>query len=152
MRRIAEIIGTLAMATDLGLGLPIEHAIRACLMSVELGRRLGVTTTELSEMYYLTLLRMLGCTSGSADNAYFFGDEVAFGRDTQHLDDGDSSAFGAWVMASFAADRSPHEREQLIGQLFSYTPEKRQSALRGHCEVAQMLASRLGFSGTVVQG
>src|SRR5712692_2787279 len=133
MRRIAEIVGTLAMATDLGLGLRMAPA-------------------ELSELYYLTLLRMLGCTSGSSDNAYFFGDEVAFSRDTQHLDYGDSSAFGAWVMASFAADRPPPERERLIGQLFSYTPEKRQSALGGHCEVAQMLAARLGFSGTVVQG
>src|SRR3984893_2224218 len=152
MRRIAEIVGTLAMATELGLGLPIEHAIRACLMSIELGRRLGMAPVELSEVYYLTLLRMLGCTSGSSDNAYFFGDEVAFGRDTQHLDYGDSSAFGAWVMTSFAADRPPQEREQLIAQLFSYTPEKRQSALGGHCEVAQMLASRLGCGGTVVQG
>src|SRR5258708_322740 len=152
MRRIAEIVGTLAMATDLGLGLPIEHAIRACLMSVEIGRRLGMAPVELSELYYLTLLRMLGCTSGSADNAHFFGDEVNFGRDTQHLDYGDSSAFGAWVMTSFAADRPHRDREQLIGQLFSYTPEKRQSALRGHCEVAQMLAARLGFGATVVQG
>ena len=152
MRRIAEIVGTLAMATDLGLGLPIEHAIRACLMSIEMGRRLGIAPAEQSELYYLTLLRMLGCTSGSADNAYFFGDEVAFGRDTQHLDYGDSSAFGAWVMTSFAADRPPHEREQLIGQLFSYTPETRNSSLRAHCEVAQMLAARLGFGGTVVQG
>jgi len=39
MRRIAEIVGTLAMATDLGLGLPIEHAIRASLISIEMGRR-----------------------------------------------------------------------------------------------------------------
>jgi HD-GYP domain-containing protein (c-di-GMP phosphodiesterase class II) len=152
MRRIAEIIGTLAMATDLGLGLPIEHAIRACLMSIEMGRRLGLAPAELSELYYLTLLRMLGCTSGSADNAYFFGDEVAFGRETQHLDYGDAARFGAWVMTSFAADRPPREREQSIAQLFSYTPEKRESALRGHCEVAQMLAARLGFGGTVVEG
>jgi len=79
---------------------------------------------ELSDLYYLTLLRMLGCTSGSSDNAYFFADEVAFGRDTQHLDYGDAAAFGRWVMSSFAADRP----------------------------VAQMLASRLGFSGTVVEG
>ncbi len=152
MRRIAEIIGTLAMATDLGLGLPIEHAIRACLMSIEMGRRLGLAPAELSELYYLTLLRMLGCTSGSADNAYFFGDEVAFGRETQHLDYGDAARFGAWVMTSFAADGPPREREQSIAQLFSYTPEKRESALRGHCEVAQMLAARLGFGGTVVEG
>src|SRR5216684_62073 len=77
MRRIAEIVGTLAMATDLGLGLPIEHAIRACLMSIEMGRRVGMAPAELSELYYLMLLRMLGCTSGSSDNAYFFGHEVA---------------------------------------------------------------------------
>jgi hypothetical protein len=47
---------------------------------------------------------VLGCTSGSSDNAYFFSDEVAFGRDTQHLDYGDSAAFGGWVMESYAAD------------------------------------------------
>src|SRR5712692_3808304 len=74
MRRIAEIVGALAMATDLGLGLPTEHAIRACLMSVELGRRLGMAPAELSELYYLTLLRIVGCTSGSPDIAYSFGD------------------------------------------------------------------------------
>jgi HD-GYP domain-containing protein (c-di-GMP phosphodiesterase class II) len=152
VRRIAELVGVLAMATDLGLGLPIEHAIRASLMSVALGRRLAMSSAEMSDAYYLTLLRMLGCTSGSADNAYFFGDEIAFGRDTQHLDYGDPGAFGAWVMASYAVDRPTREREALIGRLFSYTPETRRSALSGHCEVAQMLASRLGFGGAVVQG
>jgi hypothetical protein len=55
-------------------------------------------------------------------------------------------------MTSFAADQPPDHRQQLIAQLFSYTPEKRQSALRGHCELAQMLSTRLGFGGTVVQG
>jgi HD-GYP domain-containing protein (c-di-GMP phosphodiesterase class II) len=152
VRRVAELVGVLAMATDLGLGLPIEHAVRACLMGVAVGRRLGMAPAELSDVYYLTLLRMLGCTAGSADNAHFFADEVAFGRDTQHLDYGDAAAFGGWVTTSFAAGRPPAEREQLIGRLFGYTPERRQAALRGHCEVAQMLASRLGFGGVVVRG
>ncbi len=69
MRRIAEIVGTLAMATDLGLGLPIEHAIRACLISIEMGRRVGMAPAELSELYYLTLLRMLGCRRTAASRA-----------------------------------------------------------------------------------
>jgi hypothetical protein len=55
-------------------------------------------------------------------------------------------------MTSFAADRLPNEREHSIARLFSYTPETRESALRGHCEVAQMLASRLGFGGTILEG
>ena len=78
--RVAEVVAVLSMATDLGLGLPMEHAVRTCLMSMELGRRLGMSSAELGELYYLTLLRMLGCTTGSAENAYLFGDEVAFGR------------------------------------------------------------------------
>ena len=135
------------MASDLGLGLPMEHSVGTCLLSMEFGRRLGMGAQELGDLYYLSLLRMLGCTSDSADYAEYFGDEVAFGRDTQHLDYGDSGAFGGWVMESFGADKPPDQRTQMIERLFSYTPEKRLSALAGHCEVAQMLASRLGFSG-----
>jgi len=74
--RVAEVVAVLSMATDLGLGLPMEHAVRTCLISMELGRRLGMSSAELGDLYYLTLLRMLGCTSGSAQYAYFFGDEV----------------------------------------------------------------------------
>ena len=39
--RLAEVVAILAMATDLGLGLPMEHAVRACLLSTEIGRRAG---------------------------------------------------------------------------------------------------------------
>lgn len=80
--RFAEVVAILAMATDLGLGLPMEHAVRACLLSSELGRRAGMGPGELSDLYYLTLLRMLGCTADSAYSAELFGDEVAFARDT----------------------------------------------------------------------
>ena len=33
--RLAEVVAVLAMATDLGLGSPMEHAVRACLLSTE---------------------------------------------------------------------------------------------------------------------
>ena len=150
--RLAEVTGILAMATDLGLGLPMEHAIRACLLSLELGRRIGLLRAELVVVYDLTLLRMLGCTAGSGDSAEYFVDEVTFGRDTQHLDYGDPEGFGRWVMEFFGADREPAERERMLQKLFSYTPEKRRGYLAGHCEVAQMLATRLGFSRSVIDG
>ena len=62
--------------------------MRACLLSTEIGRRAGLPGEELSDLYYLTLLRMLGCTADSGYYADLFGDEVAFARDTQHLDYG----------------------------------------------------------------
>ena len=150
--RLADVLGILAMATDLGIGLPMEHAIRTCLLSLELGRRAGLSGAELTDLYDLTLLRMLGCTAGSAVSAEYFVDEIAFGRATQHLDYGDPESFGRWVMESFGADRDPAQRERMLQKLFSYTPDKRKGYLAGHCEVAQMLATRLGFSGTVIDG
>jgi len=150
--RCAEVIGVLAAATDLGLGLPTEHAVRTAVLAVELGRRAGLAQEELGEVYYLTLLRMLGCTVASDYHARIFGDEVAFGRDTQHLDYGDQAAFGRWVSTQFAAQEPPDVREQRLERLFSYTPERRRSNLLGHCEVAQMLATRLGMPPSVVEG
>lgn len=58
--RSGEVLGVLAMATDLGTGLPTEHAIRTCLLSLELGRRIGLSGAELVDVYDLTLLRKLG--------------------------------------------------------------------------------------------
>lgn len=150
--RLAELVAVIAMATDLGMGLPMEHAIRTCLLAQQLGRRVGMSEAERSDLYYLSLLRMLGCTTDSAEYGRYFGDEVEFARETQHLDYGDGAAFGAWVMQSFAADKPPETRQQMIETLFSYTPEKRQAALAGHCEVAQMLAARLGMSRAVIDG
>jgi hypothetical protein len=150
--RLAEVIGILAMATDLGIGVPMEHTVRTCLLSLELGRHVGLSRVELVDLHDLTLLRMLGCTAGSADAAAYFGDELAFGRNSQHLDYGDPEGFGRWVMESFGADREPAERERMVQKLYSYTPENRRDALAGHCEVAKMLAVRLGFSGHVIDG
>src|SRR3977135_3689984 len=107
--RVAEVVAVLSMATDLGLGLPMEHAVRTCLISMELGRRLGMSSAELGDLYYLTLLRMLGCTTDSARSPNFCGDEVPFSRETQHLDYGDAAAFGSWAMESFAADKPPDQ-------------------------------------------
>src|SRR5215471_2325047 len=150
--RLAEVVAVLAMATDLGLGLPMEHAVRACLLGTEIGRRAGLGRAELSDLYYLTLLRMLGCTVDSGYYADLFGDEVAFARDTQHLDYGDPDGFGRWVVESFAAGRPADERQRMIEKLFGYTPEQRRAALAGHCEVARMLATRLGLAGAVADG
>jgi HD-GYP domain-containing protein (c-di-GMP phosphodiesterase class II) len=150
--RFAEVLAVIGMATDLGLGLPMEHTVRTCLLSMELGRRAGLGPDELSDLYYLTMVRMLGCTTDSAYYSDLFGDEVAFARDIQHLDFGDAETFGRWVMASFGAGRPADERQRMIEKLFSYSPDKRRAALLGHCEVARLLAARLGLSGAVVAG
>jgi len=40
--RLAELMATLSMATDLAMGQPMEQALRSCLIAVRLGEALGL--------------------------------------------------------------------------------------------------------------
>ena len=51
----------LSLGTDLGLGQPMEHMIRACLIALRLGERLGLGESERGVVYYSGLLAWVGC-------------------------------------------------------------------------------------------
>jgi hypothetical protein len=39
--RLAELLGVLSLATDLGMAQPMEHVLRQCLISLRLAERMG---------------------------------------------------------------------------------------------------------------
>ena len=49
--RLAELMASLSLATDLGLGQPLEHALKVCLSALELADRLGCSREESSDVY-----------------------------------------------------------------------------------------------------
>ena len=49
--RLAELIASLSLATDLGLGQPLEHELGVCLSALELADRLGCAAEESSDVY-----------------------------------------------------------------------------------------------------
>ena len=59
--RLAELMSALSLATDLGMGQPLEYALCVCVLSVRLGEALGLVESDLREVYYLALLRHIGC-------------------------------------------------------------------------------------------
>ena len=75
--RLAELLASLSLAIDLGLGQPMEHFLHACLLAVRLATLLDLSEQELSEVYYLGLIRHLGCTAGASEVAAVSGDDLA---------------------------------------------------------------------------
>src|SRR3954451_13806561 len=71
--RLAELIGALSLATDIGAGLGMETALRTCWLAVELGRSLGVRGEDLRDVYYTALLRFIGCTAYAHETAALYG-------------------------------------------------------------------------------
>jgi hypothetical protein len=77
--RLAELVAALSLVTDLGMGQPMEQALRTCLIALSLGREMGLEPDQMRDVYYVALLRFLGCTSDAYENAAIVGgDELAF--------------------------------------------------------------------------
>src|SRR4051794_9230689 len=74
--RAAEVVGALSLATDLGTGQPLEHALRTAVLSVRLGELAGASRKDLSDTYYVALLHASGCTSNGHEAAQLYGDDV----------------------------------------------------------------------------
>lgn len=55
--RLAELVAALSIATDLGMGQPMEYVLRSCVLSVRLGETLGLSLSEQGNAIYVPLHR-----------------------------------------------------------------------------------------------
>jgi hypothetical protein len=85
--RLAEIVALLSLGTDLGLGQPMEHMIRACLIALRLGERLGVDAGQRSVVYYSGLLAWVGCHTDAYEQTKWLGDDLAVKADAHYSHD-----------------------------------------------------------------
>jgi hypothetical protein len=60
--RLAELMASLSLATDIAMGAPLERGLRAAVLAARLADGVGLSEQEASDAYYLTLLRTVGCT------------------------------------------------------------------------------------------
>jgi response regulator RpfG family c-di-GMP phosphodiesterase/DNA-binding CsgD family transcriptional regulator len=67
--RLAETLGAVSLATDLAAGSAPETALGATVASVRIGRMLGLSPSDLSDVYYGSLLRFIGCTATATEVA-----------------------------------------------------------------------------------
>ena len=144
--RLNELLATLSLATDLGLGQPMEHVIRTCLIAVRLGEASGASTAELSTIYYAALLRFVGCTADAHEAAARVGgDEIAFAESLAPLVMAEVPEWTSYVMR-FANEH--HADPQSLPTPQSVL-EFASSVIRAHCEVATMIARRLELGAAV---
>jgi HD-GYP domain-containing protein (c-di-GMP phosphodiesterase class II)/DNA-binding CsgD family transcriptional regulator len=148
--RLAELIAALSLATDLGMGQPMANALRTCLLALALGRALGFSERDLADTYYTTLLRFVGCTSDSHEFLDFAaGEDVGFRQMLAGVVNGTPEEVAARLVrfmtqVGVGGDVGARVRRAL-GSRRGVAAE----SMRAHCEVASMLAARLGLGRTV---
>jgi len=146
--RLAELMAALSLATDLGMGQPLEQALRTCLLAIELAARMGLAKDEISEVFYVALLRFIGCTVDAHELAEIFGgDDIASRRASALVVGGSPVEIGRELL-KIGAGQGAVRRIQLFARLPGALPRAGDSA-RAHCEMATHLALRLELPAAV---
>lgn len=142
--RLAELVGTLSLATDAGTGMPDETGLRIAAVADKIGALIRASSSDRARAYYVALLRFIGCTADSHTAADVFGDEVALGIDTQGLDYGNPREMLPAVLRRARKGKGAIggavAMVRTFGKLMGLGDH-----VREHCEVADLLATRLGF-------
>lgn len=81
---LAELLSALSTALDMTEGQPIGHCVRSCWIGVNLGRKLGLSSKQLGELYYVLLLKDVGCSSNAARICQLYlTDDLKFKHDVK---------------------------------------------------------------------
>jgi HD-GYP domain-containing protein (c-di-GMP phosphodiesterase class II) len=147
---LAELVSALSLASDLGIGQPMEHALRTCLLAVQFGRALGVSQDELAEIYDVALLRRIGCVGDSHEASHLFGDELKARGEIAALDYTGKAEFAYYAARRIGADRPPLQRLRTLAAAVPSLPSGQERSAAAHCEVARGLAGVLGFRPDVI--
>jgi len=151
--RLAEFLAALSLATDLGMGQPLEQALRTCLIALALGERLGLGPDDLSDVYYVALLRFLGCTADAHDFAELVGgDDIGLRAAIAPVLGAPPSEFASAVLPKIGAGQNPLVRAGLVLGMIRAGKERAREGVRAHCELSEHLALRLGLGAGVRTG
>jgi HD-GYP domain-containing protein (c-di-GMP phosphodiesterase class II) len=140
--RAAELVGALSLATDLGTGQPLEHALRSAVLAVRLGELAGASAEELADTYYVALLHGSGCTSNSHEATQLFGEDIMHRAAFFLIDPADPEQVLAFYRSHVGPGRPTEVRERMIEAALS-NPTRAREAFAAMCEVAQRFAGWL---------
>jgi HD-GYP domain-containing protein (c-di-GMP phosphodiesterase class II) len=147
--RAAEVVGALSLATDLGTGQPLEHALRSAVLAVRLGELAGASAGELADTYYVALLHASGCTSNGHEANQLFGDDIEHRAAFFLIDTTNPAEVLAFYRAYVGTGRPPEVRAELVELAIANAGTRGRESFAAMCEVAQRFARWLDLGAGV---
>jgi HD-GYP domain-containing protein (c-di-GMP phosphodiesterase class II) len=151
--RLAELMAALSIATDLGMGQPLETALSSCVVAMRLGEALDLDGDTLRDVYYQALLRYIGCNSDADALAALMGDELALRHDFAAVDTSrppEVLGLAMHYLRQASSGEPPYRMAALVARGLLTLPRVMNESFAGHCEVAQRLARRLDLAESLI--
>ena len=147
--RIAELVGTLSYAADLGLGQPMDHCLRQTVIAGRLAALAGASDRDRATTFYLGLLMNTHCHADATEQATWFDDDIGFkaegvetlGRNT------------AQILAFFVRRLASHGSASARARRLMTFPLRGQQLVLGfmttHAALGARFAERIGLDPAV---
>lgn len=146
--RLAHVLDSLALAIELGLGVPAQTIHRTAVISARLGRGAGLDEDDVAAAYYLAILCYVGCTTTSHETSQAV-DELGLGSLLVATDD---ELVPELEQALAATMPAPDARAAAQSMAEWFASPAMGPHHRNHCEAAELMAKRLALDTRVVDG
>jgi HD-GYP domain-containing protein (c-di-GMP phosphodiesterase class II) len=145
---LADLLTAFSLATDLGLGQPMEHVLRSWQIAAQLGTRMALSDEERESLFFVAMLAWVGCIADSPEVAASFGDDVMFRADSFGTDLKGTAAAGFFLRHAVHHGTVAH-RLRTGAALVLTGGDRVTQGIRSHCATTSALAERLGLGEDV---
>ncbi|MEA2409474.1 MAG: hypothetical protein QOC77_35 [Thermoleophilaceae bacterium] len=146
----AEVVAALSLATDLAMGQPLESGLGICVLGVRLAERAGVSDEDRGRVHDVALLRHAGCTAENQGFSSIVGDELAFREGAMAVEATNPRVLFPYMLRYLVRTNGLIGAAGKLTQMASER-DRFQEAVLAVCEVAEMLAERMGLPEPVQQ-
>lgn len=149
---LSELLSALSLALDLTEGQPAGHCVRCSYIAVEIGKDIGLTEDELTELYYSVLMKDLGCSSNAARICeLYLTDDLSFKQDFKFIDGSLPQAL-RFVLGHTGLKAGLAERFRAIVNIFQNGGEIARELIETRCHRGADIARKMRFSEEVAEG
>jgi HD-GYP domain-containing protein (c-di-GMP phosphodiesterase class II)/biotin operon repressor len=146
--KLSELLATMSLVSDLGMGRPMERVVRQTVVAMRLADAAGVDPDIRAATYYTSLLTWVGCAVETSEIAELFGDETELYADMRD-DDLAGVTMAAFMARHLGRGSSPLRRVGLVGRFLVTGGRSVQKVIETHCQAASELAKRLDLGREV---
>jgi HD-GYP domain-containing protein (c-di-GMP phosphodiesterase class II) len=142
--KLPELVAAFSLASDLGLGQPMEHVLRSWRIATRLGDHLGVEADQRGALYYVATLAWVGCVADTPEVAALFGDDIKFRSGYYTVDLAGLPMLG-FMLRHVGAGNPALYRLRLGAKLVVTGGKGIQQGLMSHCLTTARMAERFGL-------
>jgi HD-GYP domain-containing protein (c-di-GMP phosphodiesterase class II) len=149
---LAELLSALSYALDMVEGQPAGHCVRCCWIGIHIGRQIGLSESDIWELYYTLLMKDVGCSSNAARICrLFMTDDLNFKHDIKTIDGSLPQAL-RFVLSHTGLKAGLAERIRTLVNVFLSGGQIAQELVETRCHRGAEIARKMRFSDAVACG